>query len=447
MIPRISRLLAFSVLPGILLVVGCRQGATPAGEEEAAPAPVKIKTAEEVPLTEWTELVGTTQALPGHSARVSAVIEGRVVRLLGEGDKAIAEGQVIEEGQIIAQLDDRIAKANRDKVAAGQEKLKELKNQAEVAVELARLDVTRLEKLLPVGTSDEPGKPLVARIELDRARLTLKDAESKQKGAVADLEAAKAELRALDEQLNLYTIRAPIRGRLGHVQVNIGQTLAVGTVIADVVDLDEVDVLCYVPPRTVSLLSMEQPARIASDDDDSDEPTEPGVFPGRVVFLGVTAFPDTGNFPVKVRFKNEDLEYKIGAIQHVLVQTKPEVKRLVVPDAAIMEDQDPPAVVVVEQIEVKEKEGKKEKFGKARILSATLGVRDRAKHVTEILALQEPKSKDKDEDEKAPKEKDDPNKMEKISIEGAVFVVEGLHGLRNGDVVKIEEEPKKEEPK
>jgi RND family efflux transporter MFP subunit len=426
MIPHISRLLAFSCLPGILLVAGCRQSATPAGEEEAAPAPVKYIKPEETPLAEWTELVGTTQPLPGHSARVSAVVEGRVVRLLGEGDSAIAEGQVIDKGQIIAQLDDRIARANRDKVAAGQEKLKELKNQAEVAVELARLDVTRLEKLLPVGASDSP-MPLVARVELDRARLTLKDAESKQKGAVADLEAAKAELRALDEQLDLYIIRTPIRGRLGHVQVNVGQTLSVGTVIADVVDLEEVDVLCYVPPRTVSLLSLEQPARFAEDEGGDEDEPEAG---GRLVFLGVTAFPDTGNFPVKVRFKNEDLEYKVGTIMHVLVQTKPKVKRCVVPDEAIMEDQNPPAVIIVENIETREKEGKKEQFGKARKLNATLGVRDRAKHVSEILSLE------------------DPEKKEKVPVEDAVFVTEGLRGLRDGDMLKVEkDEPKKEENK
>jgi HlyD family secretion protein len=419
MIPRVSRLLAYSCLLGVLLAVGCRQTTTPAGEEEPPPAPVKIKKAEETPLTEWTELVGTTQALPGHSARVSAVIEGRVVKLLGEGENAIAEGQVIEKGQFIAQLDDRIAKANRDKVAAGQEKLKELKNQAEVAVELARLDVTRLEKLLPVGASDTP-MPLVARVELDRARLTLKDAESKQKGAVADLEAAKAELRALDEQLDLYTLRAPLRGRLGQVQVNVGQTLSVGTVIAEVVDLDEVDVLCYVSPRTVPLLSLEQPARYGDDEEVA----------GKVVFLGVTAFPDTGNFPIKIRFPNEDLEYKVGAVTRVNVQTKPEVKRLVVPDEAIMEDQDPPAVMVVEHMETKDKEGQPVQFGKARKLTATLGVRDREKHVTEILKLEDPETK------------------ESVPIEDAVFVVDGLHGLRDGDVLKIEkDEPKKDEPK
>ncbi len=419
MIPRVSHLLALACLLGVLLAVGCRQTTTPVGEEEPPPAPVKITKAEETPLAEWTELVGTIQALPGHSTRVSAVVEGRVVRLLGEGETAIAEGQVIEKGQFIAQLDDRIAKANRDKVAAGQEKLKELQKQAEIAVELARLDVTRLEKLVPVGASDSP-MPLVSRIELDRARLSLKDVESKQKGAVADLEAAKAELRALDEQLDLYTVRAPIRGRLGQVQVNVGQTLSVGTVIAELVDLEEVDVLCYVPPRTATLLSLEQPARFG-DDEDAE---------GRVVFLGVTAFPDTGNFPIKIRFPNEDLEHKVGTVTRLLVQTKPEVKRLLVPDEAIMEDQDPPAVIVVEHLEMKEKEGQPVQFGKARKLNATLGVRDREKHVTEIVKLE------------------DPEKNESVPVEDAVFVTDGLHGLRDGDVLKIEkDEPKKDEPK
>src|SRR5262249_48217979 len=154
---------------------------------------------------------------------------------------ALAEGQAVAAGQGIVQLDDRIPRANRDKLQAAQADLKEQKNQAEDAVGLARPEVRRLEKLLPRRRSREgSGLPLVSRIELDRARIALKDAESKQKSVAAREAAGAAELRSLEEQLHLYTLRAPIAGRLGLLQVAVGQTLPPGTPVTEVMDLDEI---------------------------------------------------------------------------------------------------------------------------------------------------------------------------------------------------------------
>ena len=56
-------------------LVGCHQPVKPA-EETVPPAPVKWEGIRHVVLEEWTELVGTTQALPDHAARVTAPVEG-----------------------------------------------------------------------------------------------------------------------------------------------------------------------------------------------------------------------------------------------------------------------------------------------------------------------------------------------------------------------------------
>ena len=63
-----------------------------------------------------------------------------------------------------------------------------------------------------------------------------------------------------------------------------------------------------------------------------------------------------------------------------------------------LEDQDPPAVVVVDKLETKkvveDGEEKEQKLGVARRLLATVGVRDREWHVVEILALKDPDKKE-----------------------------------------------------
>src|SRR5205807_5970974 len=100
------------------------------------------------------------------------------------------------------------------------------------------------------------------RIELDKARVVQKEAESRQKAAAAKLAVAAADLKALDEQLEFYTLRAPIAGRLSIVQAVPGQTLTPGTIVADVLKLDPIDVLCYAPPEAARRLALDQQAQL-----------------------------------------------------------------------------------------------------------------------------------------------------------------------------------------
>jgi HlyD family secretion protein len=98
--------------------------------------------------------------------------------------------------------------------------------------------------------------PLINRIELEKARIALKTAESKQREIGAKQKGIEDGLKALDDQLDLYVLRAPIAGRLGPIQAVPGQTLALGATVAEVVDLNAIDVLCFVPPYTAARLAL-----------------------------------------------------------------------------------------------------------------------------------------------------------------------------------------------
>jgi RND family efflux transporter MFP subunit len=372
---------------------------------------VKAEQPRTIDLGEWTELIGTTQPLPRKAARLSAAVEGRVLWVLDNGK--LTEGQVVTEGQAIVQLDDRVARANRDKVLAAQAELSEQKKQADLAQELAQIEVKRLEELTRANSANAP---LVSRIELDKARIAMKEAASRQQAVLARQKAGEAEVKAIDEQLDLFTIRAPIKGRLGVLQVVPGQTLTVGAPVADVVDLDEIDVLSFVPPHITARLALDQPVRLSSEESRAKGAS------GKVVFIAVQAQPETGNFAAKTRFPNTDLQLRANAVARVQVLVKPEGKRLTILRSAVLEDQDPPAVVVVEEIKTeKNKETQKpEKLGKARKLYAELGIRDRER--VEILELFA-----------------DRDKKEKVPAKDAWFVTEGVHGLQTGDLLKLEE--------
>src|SRR5262249_46248044 len=147
--------------------------------------------------------------------------------------------------------------------------------------------------------------------------IALKTAESKQKEIVAKQKGLEDELKAIDDQLDLYVLRAPIAGRLGAVQAVPGQTLAIGATVAEVVDLDSIDVLSFVPPKTAARLALGQTARVVTEKEDSTAPL------GKIEFIAVQAQPDTGSFAVKARFPNPKLRLRGGSVLRIEVLTKP----------------------------------------------------------------------------------------------------------------------------
>lgn len=447
---RFRAILGITLLSSIAcLPFGCSKAA-PALPEEPPVAPVEVAAARGILLGEWVELVGTTQPLPSQVARISSPVEGRVSAILKvNGNRPLAEGDQIAAGTCIVQLDTRV--------------IQEQKKQAEYAVELAKIEVNRLEELAAHASTP---LPLVSRIEISKARLGLEDAQSKLKG--------------LETQQQLYQLTSPISGRLGMIQVVPGQTLSVGATVAEVVNLDPIDVLCYVPSSVASrLVLVTEPGTLAEGSDTitglkdvskiqvgmyvDGEGITPGTLvasvdreaksvalgegaklsktvpltfaqaarlagdkeadppPGKIVFIGVQGQTDTGLFAVKVRFPNPDFKLRANLVQRVEVEVKPKQLRLTLPESALVEDQDPPGVVVMKDIVMKKnKDGKEEKNGKARKLRATIGIRDRTWHVVEIISLMDPTKKN-----------------QPVLLDDVEFIVKGVAGLQDDDGVKV----------
>src|SRR5204863_273500 len=138
---------------------------------------------------------------------------------------------------------------------------------------------------------------------------------------------------------------------------------------------------------------------------------------------------ESGLLAVKVRFPNRDLRLRANGVVRIRVLTQPGKACWTVPEAALMEDQDPPSILVVEDIETKKNaDGKDEEVGKARRLQAVIGVRDRVLKQVEVLRLE------------------DPEKKWKGDLESAIIVVEKGQGVQTGDAVKLEVEADEEAP-
>jgi RND family efflux transporter MFP subunit len=407
----------------LLLSLGCHRAEPPAAEK-VPPATVKWEPPSSTFLEEWTELVGTTVPLPDHMARVGAAVEGRVVSILGEGNgKPVAEGQRVEKGAVLAQLDTTIIQANLAKAEAARDVLREEERQAQLAVELASNEDKRLRKLKDEEDARPPGSRsvLVSPVDVYKAGMALKDAESKLKGAQAKLVQGRKDEDALRAQLRLLTITAPISGQVGRIQVVPGQPLSVGAPVAEIIDLDDqIDVLCFVPPSLVKRLKLGQEAKtVPAGKEGSEEETT-----GEVAYIAQQAEPETGNFAVKVRFDNKSAHLRSNRVLRFNVKTQEGRECLSLPESAVSEDQEVPTVVIVESKVEKNDKGEEETVYYARRLQVTLGVRDRNLHQVEIKSLE------------------DPDKEAKVKWQGdpkdQQYIVEGALGLQTGDKVKLD---------
>ncbi len=418
-------------LTGLLLaaVLGCGRTPPPA-EEKAPPATVKWEAPVQGALEEWTELVGTTVPVPDRVARVTAPVEGRVLSVFDvPGGPPITEGQRVQKGTPLVQLDPAVVQAALAKSEAALEVLREEERQAQYAVQLAQSEVDRLRQLKIEEDQQPPGsrRVLVSPVDRLKADFALKDAQSKLKAASGRITAGEKERDSLGEQLKLHTLAAPIAGTVGRAQVVRGQTLSVGTPVTEVIDLAEsIDVVCYVPPGLVGRLKVGQPALSGGFDPDPAAP-KAAQAEGQVVYIADQGEPETGNFVVKVRLSNAEARLRANRVLRVRVLTKPGRECLSVRESAVQEDEETPTVVVVLDVKTgTNAEGKEETTGVARRLKAVLGVRDRSLHQVEIVSLEDPEK--------------DPAKKWKGDVKDALFVVEGGQGLQTGDAVKLDTE-------
>jgi multidrug efflux pump subunit AcrA (membrane-fusion protein) len=173
--PRSARFVsAFLFLACISL--GCKGAVKPA-EEKVPPAPVKWENLREMFVEEWTELIGSTQPLPDHAARVTTPVAGQVVSVLrGGDDKPVFEGQLVEEGTVLAQLDASAILAKLDTAKAAKKTLQAEREVAETVVKLAKAEVKSLDTL----KKTQP----VPEITVEKAALAQESAEADRKSVV-----------------------------------------------------------------------------------------------------------------------------------------------------------------------------------------------------------------------------------------------------------------------
>ncbi|MDO7897148.1 efflux RND transporter periplasmic adaptor subunit [Pseudomonas citrulli] len=249
------------------------------------PVSVAVATAVEQPWQARLPAVGSLKALQG--VDLSLENSGTVRKVLFQS------GQKVKVGQPLLQLDSDVESA--------------LLETAEADLGLSQLDFGRGRQLV--------GSQAISKGEFDRLSAQLK----KNQATVNQLKAALAKKE----------IVAPFSGTIGIRQVDVGDYLASGTVIATLQDLSSLYVDFHVPEQTVPRLAVAQPVNVSV-----------AAYPGQTFIGAISAInpkveDSTRNVLVRATLANPDGKLLPGMFADLQVILPDVANAVVVPESAV----------------------------------------------------------------------------------------------------------------
>ncbi|WP_296699973.1 efflux RND transporter periplasmic adaptor subunit [Thiocapsa sp. UBA6158] len=252
------------------------------------PMPAPTVTAVTVAMTAWEptlEAVGTLQAIQG--VEVNNEVAGQVTAITFES------GAMVKKGDILVRLADEVDRADLEGLQAAER---------------------------------------LARIKVDRNRSLLKDravAQGDFDEISAQLDQARAQVKAKQATIEKKTIRAPFDGQLGIRRIDLGQFLAEGSSIVPLQTLDPIYVDYALPERHLGLLRVGQQVQVRVSA--HPDRTFDGVI--RVISPGIDQ--GTRNVRIRAGLNNPDLALRPGGFARVATLLPREDAVITIPREAV----------------------------------------------------------------------------------------------------------------
>jgi HlyD family secretion protein len=239
-------------------------------------------------------LVASGYVTARREATVSVDITGRLTSVLFE------EGAIVEKGQLLAELDDELARfdlqVSRARVASARDAIKGL----EAQLTEARTQRARAEKLI-VGEA-------ISQAALEASIAQTDSLAARLQGARSDLRLAEAAAARQAEFLDRHKVRAPFAGVIIAKNAQAGEILSpisgggqfTRTGVATLVDMTSLEVEVDVNEGQIADVKAGQTATIILDAYTDWE------IPGEVIAIIPTANRDRATIQVRVGFKVQD---------------------------------------------------------------------------------------------------------------------------------------------
>jgi len=308
---------------GLTLVLapasGC--GSKGGGEEDEVKAPeVPTISAQVAPvvrqsITHALTVRGTIVAAPNEDVKISALVAGRVTAL------RVAEGDAVRKDQVVAEIDRKPLEDQQRQAAAAVA-------QAKSAVENARLNLDRTERLFQRGIA---------------AGKEAEDARAQFSAAQAAVEQAAAALDTATRNLERTSVTSPIAGYVVKRLVSVGEQVD-GTAaqpIVEVANLDVVELGANIPAEYLGGVRVGQAVPVASQ-------TFPGrTFEGTLIAIAPAVDTASNSTLGRIRIPNTEHLLKVGMFAEGRLPLEEHKNALVVPASAIVRDQASAAVYVL----------------------------------------------------------------------------------------------------
>ncbi|MDZ7828816.1 MAG: efflux RND transporter periplasmic adaptor subunit [Halofilum sp. (in: g-proteobacteria)] len=251
-------------------------------------APVQTVTATRAEASTWQpriSSVGNLSAVSGSD--LASEIAGKVT------DVAVADGAQVDAGDVLVRLD-----------SVG---LEYALRGAQAETRLAEIELERQRRLRSQQANSEA--------DVDRAE--------------SELAQARAEVGQIQAELDKKTIRAPFAGRIGIVEVDVGQFVDVGTPIVTLQTLDPVLVDFTVPQRDLGRIETGRPMVARAD-------AWPGrEFPGEVTAISPKVERRTRSVDVRAQMGNPDKVLRPGMFVDVQVLLPQQEDVITLPQTAV----------------------------------------------------------------------------------------------------------------
>jgi RND family efflux transporter MFP subunit len=296
--------------------------AAPSALAQERRSPVVVAPVVEEAITSTQSFVGTITPL--RRATIGSAVDGRVSEFpLNEGDRVrrgeplaqlltetinwdlkSAEGELEYRKQLLAEMKNGVRPEELE-----QAKARMLAAEAKMKYTTVRRDrIVRLFNTQRTATEEQRDEAIYAAAEAEQAHADVKAAydmavagprKEQIAQAEAEVERQSALVEKLKDQIGKHTIVSRFDGYLTTEYTEVGQWVSQGAPVAEVVALDQVDVLVNIVEQHVPFIRVGMTVPI-------DVPALPGRrFEGKVALVVPQADLRTRTFPVKIRINNE----------------------------------------------------------------------------------------------------------------------------------------------
>jgi membrane fusion protein, multidrug efflux system len=137
------------------------------------------------------------------------------------------------------------------------------------------------------------------------------------------------------------SIQVPFSGVVKSKNVEVGDFINKGQLIAEILDIHQLKALVYLPGNDLRFMKAGVSVDVALDAVDE-------TFKGRVTSIGWEADPQSRSFPVEVLLENSKQLLRAGMLARVQAQTAYYENQVIVPRHALLERETGPVVYVVQ---------------------------------------------------------------------------------------------------